>query len=189
MNDVALERPTSELLLSLAQAVSAQPVDPPGVSDHSWLYGDVTQVLERLKESLNHCAGKGGGGWVILADRRAAGLVTVKLVDGGAETFSFVSREFQNRGLATAARAAVVALLQSDPRVQRVVSTGRAGSASARVSRKLDYALVGQEVRPHPEDGSDVVLERYELDLVQWSPPAGVELARFDPQAAPCDVC
>ena len=181
MEDIALERPTAELLLALAQVVSSQPVDPPGVNDHAWLYGDVTQVLERLKASLSHCSASRGGGWVILADGRTAGLVTVKLVGDAAETFSFVSRKLQNRGLATAARAAVVAHLRSDPRVQRVVSTGRAGSASVKVPERLGYVLVGQEVRRHPEDGSDVVLERYELDLVRWASPTGAKSARLAP--------
>jgi RimJ/RimL family protein N-acetyltransferase len=179
MADVVLERPARDRLLELAHVVSAHPVDPPGVSDHSWLHGDAHQVEQRLQRSLDHCVRHGGAGWILLADRHPVGLITVKVVDGDAETFSFVATTFQNGGLATAARAAVIALLQGDARVRRVISTSRPGSASARVSQRLGYTYVGRETRTHPLDGSDVDLDRYELDPARWSRPPGVEHAVF----------
>jgi RimJ/RimL family protein N-acetyltransferase len=167
MPDVVLEEPTPGRLLALARAVSTTPVDPAGITDHRWLHGDPDRVRDRIQRSLDHCTTTGGGGWIIAADGRPAGLITVKLDADQAETFSFVCSEWQGRGVATAARAALLAEFRSDPRVRLVVSTARAGSPSATVSRRLGYACVGTEVRRHPEHGGEVVLERYELELTR----------------------
>lgn len=170
MPDVTLEEPTPERLLALARAVSSSPVDPEGITDHRWLYGDPVQVRDRIQRSLHHSRATDGDGWIIAVDGRAVGLITVKVRGDQAETFSFVCAEWQGRGVATAARAGLLDLLRQDPRIRLVVSTARAGSPSASVSRRLGYACVGTEVRRHPEDGGEVVLERYELDV---SGPAG----------------
>lgn len=165
MPEVTLARPTPERLVALAQTVSTSPVDPEGITDHRWLLGDARQVRDRIERSLIHCRSMDGDGWIVAADGRAIGLITVKLRGDEAETFSFVAADWQGRGVATAARAGLLALLRGDPRIRLVVSTARAGSRSAAVSRRLGYDCVGTEIRRHPEHGGDVVLERYELDV------------------------
>lgn len=180
MTEVALVPPKRELLRALARVVSTQPVDPPGLNDHAWLLGDPERVLNAMRRSLAHCATHGGGGWIVLADGVPVGLITLKVVDGEAETFTFVCKEAQNQGVATAARAGLAVHVRAKPEVQRLISTARAGSPSSKVSQRLGYERVGSEVRPHPQDGSDVLLERYELSPRRWVCPEEVHPARLD---------
>ncbi len=185
VSDITLEQPTSDRLLALAQAVSTSPVDPEGLTDHLWLYGDPERVHDKMQGSLDRCREKGGGGWIIAVDGQPVGLITLKVVGDTAETFSFVCSEWQGRGVATAARAGLLVALQTDPRVRLLVSTARAGSPSATVSTSLGYTCVGMETRRHPQHGDDVILERYELVVGGWSCPDHLTAARVSESPGP----
>ena len=182
MQAVLLAEPSAVLVKALAERVSKKPVDPPGLTDHRWLYAPPELVQQRIQESIDYRKAHGGGGWVILASGDPIGLITVLVEDTVAETFSFICADAQNRGIATAARAGVLTLLANDPDVRRVASTARPASPSSAVSRRLGYSFVGMEVRHHPDHG-DVVLERYEVALGNWRPPKGVTPARLAPNS------
>jgi RimJ/RimL family protein N-acetyltransferase len=184
IHPVLLADPTSDLVLALATAVAAAPVDPPGLSDHRWLSGEPTGVRDRIQESIDSTKHRGGSSWIVLAGGAPVGLIKVGIGHGMAETFTFVCAYAQGRGVATAARTGVLDLLAHDGRVQRAVSTARANSASAAISRRLGYRYTGIEVRQHPDDASDVALERYELELESWQAPEEVTPARLAAPAA-----
>jgi len=158
--------PASDAALeAAAQALSAAPVDPPGVRDHAWLHAEPAEALRRLQRARDHRIEHGGLAWVVLADEVAVGYVSARIYDDGhrAETFSVVARVNQGLGVGLESRRLALEALAAAG-VRSVVSLARPDSASAAISRKLGYELSGAETRAHP-DGFRVELERYELQL------------------------
>ncbi|MGY2128229.1 GNAT family N-acetyltransferase [Blastococcus sp. SYSU DS0617] len=152
-------------LEAAARALSAAPVDPPGITDHDWLHGDPGQVLDRLRLARDRRLAARGRVWTIGVDGAVVGYLSAAIDDGGAraETFSVIARAEQGRGIGLAARRLALDELAAAG-IRSVVSLARPGSASAAVSRRLGYELIGTEERAHP-DGYVVTLERYELRL------------------------